>query len=80
VPVSLPPALESAQAAHVAALTRAPLSVQTLRTYASKNRGHLAWIADAAVDGFPLDDPVAGQQEFLLIIEQRPVLDQLIEI
>jgi hypothetical protein len=37
-----------------AALTRAPLSEQTRRTYASKVRQYLAWLADADTEGDPL--------------------------
>jgi len=35
---------------YTAALTRAPLSEQTRRTYASKVRQYLAWLADADTD------------------------------
>jgi len=40
----------------VTALARAPLSAQTLRTYASKVRGYLAWLEAADVDGDPLTE------------------------
>ena len=40
--------------AYVAALGAAPLSAQTRRTYASKVRQYLVWLAGAEVDGDPL--------------------------
>jgi site-specific recombinase XerD len=58
-PVSLPPALEAVHAAYIVQLGRAPLAAETRRTYASKVRGYLAWLAAAAVDGDPLTDPAA---------------------
>jgi len=57
--VSLPPALEAVHAAYIVQLGRAPLAAETRRTYASKVRGYLAWLAAAAVDGDPLTDPAA---------------------
>ena len=39
---------------YVTALASAPVSVQTRRTYASKVRQYLAWLAGAEVDGDPL--------------------------
>ena len=39
---------------YVAALESAPLSAQSRRTYASKVRQYLAWLAGAEVDGDPL--------------------------
>jgi len=45
---------------YVEALAAAPLAVQTRRTYASKARQYLAWLAGADVDGDPLDS-VAGR-------------------
>lgn len=41
----------------MAALGSAPLSAQTRRTYASKVRQYLAWLAGAGVDGDPLASP-----------------------
>jgi hypothetical protein len=51
--------MEATHAGYIAALGRAPLAVETRRTYASKVRGYLAWLADTAVDGDPLSDPAA---------------------
>lgn len=42
---------------YVSALAAAPLAEQTRRTYASKVRQYLAWLAGAALDGDPLDSP-----------------------
>jgi GNAT superfamily N-acetyltransferase len=36
-----------------------PLDADTIRAYLSRVRQFLAWLADAAVDGDPLDDPAA---------------------
>lgn len=59
-PVPLPADLEAVHAAYVTALAaNTPLSTETRRTYTSKVRGFLAWLADAAVDGDPLTDPRA---------------------
>jgi len=58
-PVFLPLALEAAHTAYTVHLARAPLSAQTRRTYASKVRGYLAWLAEAAVEGDPLIEAVA---------------------
>ena len=38
-----------------AALQAAPLAAQTRRTYASKVRQYLVWLAGAELDGDPLD-------------------------
>jgi integrase/recombinase XerC len=46
-------------AEYQAALAVAPLSAQTRRTYLSKVRGFLAWLAAADVDGDPLSHPQA---------------------
>ena len=46
--------------AYVAALGAAPLSAQTRRTYASKVRRYLVWLAGAEVDGDPLEDDPGG--------------------
>ena len=40
--------------AYVAALASAPLAAHTRRTYASKVRQYLVWLAGAEVDGDPL--------------------------
>ena len=40
--------------AYVASLASAPLAAHTRRTYASKVRQYLVWLADAEVDGDPL--------------------------
>jgi integrase/recombinase XerC len=53
-PVALPVRLEAIHAGYLAKLARAPLSAETRRTYASKVRGYLAWLAEADVDGDPL--------------------------
>jgi hypothetical protein len=42
-----------------APLARAPLAAATRRTYASKIRGYLTWLASADVDGDPLGEPQA---------------------
>ncbi|WP_338204270.1 tyrosine-type recombinase/integrase [Candidatus Nephthysia bennettiae] len=55
----LPPHLASRLDEYRAALDRAPLSPESRRTYASKVRQFLAWLAAAAVDGDPLADPDA---------------------
>ncbi|MGH3238657.1 MAG: tyrosine-type recombinase/integrase, partial [Streptosporangiaceae bacterium] len=44
----------AALAGYRQALTAAPLSAETRRTYYSKVRGYLTWLADADVDGGPL--------------------------
>jgi integrase/recombinase XerC len=41
------------------ALSTAPLSAQTVRTYTSKVRGYLTWLADIDLTGDPLTDPRA---------------------
>src|SRR5215218_2975029 len=43
--------------AYTSALASAPLAEQTRRTYASKVRQYLAWLAGAALDGDPLGSP-----------------------
>jgi site-specific recombinase XerD len=53
-PVDLPEAFAEILAAYVVALASAPLSAQTRRTYASKVRQYLVWLAGAEVDGDPL--------------------------
>jgi site-specific recombinase XerD len=59
LPVALPPRLESVHAIYRAELTRAPLSAETRRTYASKVRQYLAWLDAVDGDGAPLTDPGA---------------------
>jgi site-specific recombinase XerD len=51
--VELPVAYASVLGAYVGALASAPLSAQTRRTYASKVRQYLAWLAGAELDGDP---------------------------
>jgi integrase/recombinase XerC len=41
---------------YITALATAPLSVETRRTYASKVRQYLAWLAIGDVDGDPLTE------------------------
>jgi len=41
--------------AYVIALATAPLAAQTRRTYASKVRQYLAWLASAETDGDPIN-------------------------
>ncbi|KLL10428.1 hypothetical protein BL254_20350 [Protofrankia sp. BMG5.30] len=45
--------------AYTTALARAPVSAQTRRTYASKVRQYLAWLADTTLDGDPLTEKAA---------------------
>jgi site-specific recombinase XerC len=59
VPVFLPLAFEAVHTAYTVQLARAPLAAETRRTYASKVRGYLAWLADAAVEGDPLIEAAA---------------------
>ncbi len=44
---------------YAAALAGAPIAPESRRTYLSKARQYLAWLADAAVDGDPLTTPAA---------------------
>ena len=44
---------------YAAALAGAPIAPESRRTYLSKVRQYLAWLADAAVDGDPLTTPAA---------------------
>ncbi|WP_267595458.1 tyrosine-type recombinase/integrase [Carbonactinospora thermoautotrophica] len=55
----LPGELAAVLADYLARLERAPLSTESRRTYASKVRQYLAWLAAADVDGDPLADPAA---------------------
>ncbi|PZS35065.1 MAG: integrase [Pseudonocardiales bacterium] len=58
-PTPLTPAREKALSSYAAALRGAPLSAATARTYLSKVRQYLAWLADADVDGRPLTERAA---------------------
>ena len=53
-PVDLPAAFAEVLAAYSAALASAPLSAQSRRTYASKVRQYLVWLAAAEAGGDPL--------------------------
>jgi site-specific recombinase XerC len=53
-PVELPDAYAKMLGSYVAALEAAPLAPQTRRTYVSKVRQFLAWLAGAELDGDPL--------------------------
>ncbi len=53
-PVDLPAAFDAVIGDYVRALATAPLSAQTRRTYASRVRQYLAWLAAGEVDGDPL--------------------------
>jgi integrase/recombinase XerC len=57
--VVIPEPYAAVLAGYTAALAKAPVSAQTRRTYASKVRQYLAWLATAEVDGDPLADPAA---------------------
>lgn len=53
-PADVPEGLAEVLASYVTALSSAPLSAQTRRTYVSKARQYLVWLAGAEVDGDPL--------------------------
>lgn len=61
-----------------AALTAAPLSTQTARTYLSKVRGYLIWLTDAGAQGDPLSEPrardwaVRDYRTHLLTVKRAP--------
>ncbi len=55
VAVDLPEPFAADLRAYTSALAAAPLAEQTRRTYTSKVRQYLAWLATADVDGDPLD-------------------------
>ena len=55
--LELPEAFAGVLDAYVAALEAAPLAAQTRRTYGSKVRQFLAWLALAETDGDPLNTP-----------------------
>ncbi|MET8338511.1 tyrosine-type recombinase/integrase [Streptosporangium canum] len=59
-PTRLPPAYETVLEAYAAALERAPLSDETRRTYRSRVRMYLAWLADQAATYTA--DPLADRQ------------------
>jgi len=44
---------------YTATLAKTPLADSTRAKYAARVRGYLRWLADATVDGDPLNDPVA---------------------
>jgi site-specific recombinase XerD len=73
LPVEYAGVLES----YVVALAMAPLSAQSRRTYASKVRQYLAWLAGAEVDGDPLasaggrDWAVRDYRGYLLTVLKR---------
>jgi site-specific recombinase XerD len=52
-----PARYDAVLSAYVNALSFAPLADQTRRTYASKARQYLAWLAAADLDGDPLESP-----------------------
>jgi site-specific recombinase XerD len=54
-PVDLPDAFAAVLDAYTAALAAAPLAAQSRRTYTSKARQYLAWLAVADIDGDPLE-------------------------
>jgi site-specific recombinase XerD len=55
----LPPTLAAILADYAVALQRAPVAEESRRTYASKVRQYLAWLATADTDGDPLAYPRA---------------------
>ncbi len=55
-PLKLPAASAAVLDTYTRVLAAAPLSAQTRRTYASKVRQYLAWLAGADLDGDPLAD------------------------
>jgi len=54
-PAQLPEPVADVLDSYASLLAAAPLAEQTRRTYASKVRQYLAWLADAELDGDPLD-------------------------
>ena len=54
-PAQLPQPVGDVLDSYASALAAAPLAEQTRRTYASKVRQYLAWLARAERDGDPLD-------------------------
>ncbi len=56
-PAEVPEVFAEVLAGYVGALAAAPLSGQTRRTYASKVRQYLVWLAGADLDGDPLGAP-----------------------
>lgn len=57
--VPIPDTFAAALGDYTANLTKAPLSAQTRRTYASKVRQFLVWLEAAGTDGDPLGEPAA---------------------
>ncbi len=53
--LELPEPFAAVLDAYTAALAAAPLAAQTRRTYASKVRQYLAWLASAQTDGDPIN-------------------------
>lgn len=59
-PTLLPAPYGAVLAEYAAAVARADLTAQARRTYLSRVRVYLAWLAESDVDGDPLHDPVAA--------------------
>jgi len=51
--------MEAVHARYIVQLAAAPLDDNTRRTYGSRIRQYLAWVADADLDGDPLTQPAA---------------------
>src|SRR5487761_1321046 len=75
-PVELPGASAAVLRYYVAALAKAPLAAQTRRTYASRVRQYLAWLADFEADADPL---VAAQGRDWAIRDYRTYLQAVLE-
>jgi hypothetical protein len=73
VPADLPEALGEVLAGYVTALASAPLSAQSRRTYASKVRQYLVWLASAEVTAIRSATPpgVTGQYATTAAISRR---------
>lgn len=59
-PTVLPAPYAAVLAEYAAAVARADLTAQARRTYLSRVRVYLAWLAESDVDGDPLGDPAAA--------------------
>jgi integrase/recombinase XerD len=59
-PTPLPEPYAAVLADYAVALARADLTAQARRTYTSRVRVYLAWLADTDLDGDPLADPAAA--------------------
>lgn len=77
--VNLPAPYAAVMDAYTAALRSTPLSDQTRRTYASKVRQFLAWMADGGAKGDPLDGRDARDRAVLdyrshlqVVLERKP--------